>query len=208
MAGGSSSRFGGKPKGLEKVGGERIADRAVRVLQAAIGDRPVVIANAPDAADWFPGLVVRPDIRGPEPIADRETPAPGETGSLGGLYTAICLEDSPVLVVAWDMPFLTVDLLEALTKGTEGYDAYLPKSPGPSEVEPLCGVYDQRCKGIIHEALRNEDYRATGFHSEAKIGVMSIEEIEKFGDPEKLFYNVNTPDDLKTAEALWRQEHA
>ncbi|MDQ5839789.1 MAG: NTP transferase domain-containing protein, partial [Chloroflexota bacterium] len=32
LAGGGATRFGGKPKGLELVGGERILDRLVRVM--------------------------------------------------------------------------------------------------------------------------------------------------------------------------------
>jgi len=50
------------------------------------------------------------------------------SGSLGGIYTAVVSGVGPVLCVAWDMPFLTVDLLRALLEGSTDWDAFLPES--------------------------------------------------------------------------------
>ena len=58
LAGGGATRFGGKPKGLEMVGGERILDRLVRTMAEALGEPPLLVANAPDAAGWRPDLRV------------------------------------------------------------------------------------------------------------------------------------------------------
>ena len=69
IAGGMASRFGGKPKGFERVGGDRILDRVVQALRAASGEPPLLIANAPDAATW------RPDLRVMRDVID-ELPAP------------------------------------------------------------------------------------------------------------------------------------
>ena len=44
MAGGAASRFGGKAKGLETVGGERILDRVVRIVTEAVGEPPLMLA--------------------------------------------------------------------------------------------------------------------------------------------------------------------
>ena len=54
LAGGGATRFGGRPKGLEIVGGERILDRVAEVLASALGMPPILIANAPDAGSWPP----------------------------------------------------------------------------------------------------------------------------------------------------------
>ncbi len=45
LAGGTASRFGGRPKGLEKVGGVRILDRVVEVVTVATGASPVLVAD-------------------------------------------------------------------------------------------------------------------------------------------------------------------
>ncbi len=101
LAGGASSRFGGKPKGLEKVGGDRIIDRVVGALEIATGRSPLLVANADDAGEWRPDLTLKADV------------APN-SGSLGGILTALITEANAVLVVACDMPFVTAELLEAL----------------------------------------------------------------------------------------------
>jgi molybdopterin-guanine dinucleotide biosynthesis protein A len=192
LAGGAASRFGGKPKGLERVGGERILDRVVRVVQQTTGHPPLLVANAPEARTWRPGLEIKADVR------------PG-CGSLGGIFTAVSAGEGPVLVVAWDMPFVSPDLLAALVKGAEGFDAFLPESGGKRGVEPLCAVYGPACEPAIRDRLDQEDFRAIGFHEDVRVGTLAAEQVAAFGNPETLFFNVNTAEDLARAEELWRQ---
>lgn len=207
LAGGASSRFGGKPKGLERIGGERIADRSLRSLQAATGTRPLIIANHGEAAGWFEGFDVIPDVPTPPPISERDTPLPGQCGSLGGIYTVVSQHETPVLVLAWDMPFVPVDLLAALCKLAEGHDVAVPASNGPLSVEPCCAVYSPSCVDAIKVSLEREDYRATAFYEAVDVVVMPLNEVERYGEPDTLFFNVNTPKDLEKAEELWRQAH-
>lgn len=192
LAGGNASRFEGKPKGLEKVGGERILDRVVAAMQIATGGAPLLVANAADAASWRPDLEVHPDLR-------------PDQGSLGGIFTAVSAGQDPVLVVAWDMPFVSADLLERLVKGSESFDAFLPESGGRRGVEPLCAIYRPTCKSAIADSLDREDLRAIGFHDAVNVGTLPLEEVSGFGDPETLFFNVNTAEDLERAEAMWRE---
>ena len=192
LAGGAASRFAGKPKGLERVGGERILDRVLLAVQQATGEPAVLVANAPDARSWRPGLEVARDVR-------------AGCGSLGGIYTAVAAGPGPVLVVAWDMPFVTADLLQALVRGSDGYDAFLPESSGRRGLEPLCAVYGPACETAIRSRLDHEDFRAVGFHEDVRVGTLPLEQVAKFGDPETLFFNVNTAEDLARAEELWRR---
>lgn len=195
LAGGHATRFGGKPKGLEKVGGERILDRVAQAVRAATGGSPTLIANAPEAAEWLEGTDV---------VAD----AVENAGALGGLYTAVVHGEGPVLVVAWDMPFIPVELLETLIRRSEGHDLFLPESTGPQGIEPLCGVYGAACAAAIKAQLDDEDYRATGFHDRVEAATLPLEDVRAIGDPGIMFFNVNTAQDLKTAEEKWRSEHA
>jgi molybdopterin-guanine dinucleotide biosynthesis protein A len=194
LAGGTASRFGGRPKGLEKVGGVRILDRVMEVLTAATGATPTLIANAPDAGQWLENV---------EPVADIVQNA----GSLGGIYTAISAGEGPVLIVAWDMPFLTAELIDALIKGAGDFDIFLPESTGPLGVEPLCAIYGPGTTEPIQRSLLHEDLRSTQFHSEVRRGTLPLEQVRALGDPDVLFFNVNDPDDLKRAEELWRRQH-
>src|SRR5215216_3375683 len=117
LAGGGATRFGGRPKGLELVGGHRILDRVVRTMESAVGEPPLLVANAPDAATW------RPDLR---TVSDAR---PG-FGALGGIYTAVVNAPAPVVCVAWDMPFVSPALVRALAQGLTESDAMLPQSAG------------------------------------------------------------------------------
>ena len=194
LAGGMASRFDGEPKGLEKVGGERILDRVVRAVATATDEPPLLIANAEDASTWRDDLTVVPDVQ-------------TGCGSLGGIFTAISSVDGPVLVVAWDMPFITSDLLLALISGWKSYDLYLPESNGPLGFEPLCGVYGPACKDPIRNSLDQEDYRTTSFHEALRVGRLPLEQVQAFGEPDTLFFNVNVHDDITNADELWRTQH-
>lgn len=193
LAGGGATRYGGRPKGLESVGGERILDRLVRVAVEAFGTPPILVANDPEAPTWRPELRVVADVR------------PGE-GALGGLLTALsAAEGAPVVVMAWDMPFVPASLLRALAAGLADHDAVLPASDGRRGVEPLLAAYAPVCLIPIIAALDRGDRRAIAFHDHVQVGILSLDEVRRHGDPALLFLNVNTPDDLETAEAAWRE---
>lgn len=192
LAGGAARRYGGAPKGLLTVGNRRILDRVVDAVAAATGSAPLLVANHADASRWRPDLTTVPDRR-------------SGLGSLGGIYTAVAGGEGPVLCVAWDMPFVDPGLLEALIAESAGYDGYLPESGGRRGVEPLCAVYGPACAAAIERQVAGGDLRAIGFHGAVRIGTMPLARVRRFGDPAVLFFNVNAPDDLEQAEALWRQ---
>jgi molybdopterin-guanine dinucleotide biosynthesis protein A len=179
-------------KGLERVGGKRILDLVVASLQEATGGLPLLVANAPDADRWLPGLQVARDL-----LPHR--------GSLGGIYTAVAGGEGPVLVLAWDMPFVPVPLLKALVEGSRDYDVFLPESTGKRGLEPLCGVYAPACGPAIRESLEREDFRAIGFHASVRVGTLPLDEVSRHGDPALLFFNVNTAEELAEAEAMWQR---
>lgn len=186
LAGGASSRFGGRPKGLERVGGARILDRLVAEFELAFGSAPVLVANDAGAGGWRPGLEV---------VADT---APG-LGALGGIWTAVRRGPAPVVVVAWDMPFVTAALLTALGAGLADADACLPASEGPRGVEPLCAAYGPACEAAIAAAVARGDPRAIGFHRDVRVHILPAPAVAALGDPARLFFNVNTPADLTLA---------
>jgi molybdopterin-guanine dinucleotide biosynthesis protein A len=194
LAGGAARRYGGLPKGLLAVGGHRILDHVVEVVHAVTNQPPLLIANAPDAAAWRTDVRTIPDVR------------PGY-GSLGGIYTAVTAGEDPVLCVAWDMPFVTGPLLRALVERFDqgDVDAVLPESSGRRGLEPLCAVYGLACGAAIEKRLAAGDLKAISFHDAVRVGIVSLARVRTFGDPDELFFNVNTPQDLERAEELWRR---
>lgn len=161
-------------------------------MTAALGAPPLLVANSPDAPSWRPDLRVVKD------------PRPG-MGSLGGIYAAVVEAPAPVVCLAWDMPFVPRVLIAELAARLEGFDAIIPESGGPRGVEPLCAGYGPGCRSAISTSLDQGDLRAVGFHQRITIGILPLADVRRFGDPELLFFNVNTADDLSRAEDLWRR---
>ncbi|HEX9755123.1 MAG TPA: molybdenum cofactor guanylyltransferase [Gemmatimonadales bacterium] len=189
LAGGGATRFGRRPKGLESVGGQRILDRLVDTFVEALGDLPLLVANAPDAEHWRPDLRVVPDSE------------PGH-GTLSGLLTAVRVAPAPVVCAAWDMPFVPPGLLRALAAGLDGHDVYLPASGGRRGLEPLCAAYGPACGAAIERSIVAGDLRAIGFHEFVRVGILREDVVRGFGDPARLFFNINTAEDLLRAEEL------
>jgi molybdopterin-guanine dinucleotide biosynthesis protein A len=126
-------------------------------------------------------------------------------GSLGGIYTAVLEAPAPVVCVAWDMPFVSAELIRWLADGLSRDDAVLPQSDGRRGVEPLCAAYGPACREAIAASLDAGDLRAIGFHARIRVGILPLAEVARRGDPALLFYNVNTADDLAHADELWRR---
>ena len=187
LAGGQASRYGGKPKGLECVHGERVIDRVATALRATT-DSLLLIANDAAASDWLPGVRVASDIR------------PG-IGSLGGIHAALVHAETAVIVVAWDMPFVPQGLLADLRARSENADVVAPESNSSRHgLEPLCAYYSQACVSPIEQSIDADDRRVIGFFERVRVARVPVDEVRKYGDPEFLFMNINTPGELALAE--------
>ena len=192
LAGGGATRFGGAPKGLEEVGGERIVDRLARTLRAVFDMPPLLVANAPDASAWNTGLrIVRDELPG--------------SGALSGFHAALKAAGTAVMCIAWDMPFVSEPLIAELASGLADADVSIPASDGRRGVEPLCAAYGPACLDAIERSIVSGDHRAIAFHGDVRVSILPLERVRAFGDPERLFFNVNTADDLTRAEELWRR---
>ena len=185
LAGGEATRFGGQPKGLQLVESERIIDRVAAALRE-VTDELLLVANDPGAAAWLPGVRTAGAVRTGE-------------GALGGLHAALAhAGGSAALVVAWDMPFVAVGLLRALRAlGEAGADAAVPESETSGRgVEPLCAWYGPSCLAAIERRLDAGDRRVVAFFEDVRVSRFAAADVARWGDPERIFWNVNSPSDL------------
>jgi molybdopterin-guanine dinucleotide biosynthesis protein A len=165
-----------------------VIDRVAEALRAA-SDELLLIANDPAANTWLPNVRTASDVR-------------PRRGSLGGIHAAIVHAGQPVLVVAWDMPFVPPALLHALRNrgSVVNADAVLPESGSRRGLEPLCAYYSPACVPAIERQLDANDMRVVSFFEDVRVERIPEHEVRRFGDPAILFMNVNTPDDLALAE--------
>jgi molybdopterin-guanine dinucleotide biosynthesis protein A len=192
IAGGQSRRYG-SPKSFATVAGRTLIERVLEALRAA-SDEQVIIANDHDAYAHL-GLPVRSDVL-------------TGAGAVGGIHAALRHAEEHgcdgVVVLACDMPFPSAPLLRELVAQarTEHADVAAPESAGPRGIEPLCAWYATSCIAPIERAVARGDRRVIGFHEDVSVVVMSAADVARFGDPERLFLNVNTPEDRIRAQAL------
>jgi molybdopterin-guanine dinucleotide biosynthesis protein A len=187
LAGGLATRYAGTPKGLERVGGVRIIDRARAALEPVV-DELLLIANDDAAPDWLPDVRCERDVL-------------RDVGSIAGIHAALVHAQTPVIVVAWDMPFVSTDLLATLREVGEDVDAAVPESDSRRGLEPLCAYYTPACLPAIEHRVAAGDRRIVAFYDDVRVARVSVDVVAKFGDPALLFMNVNTPEERILAEA-------
>lgn len=149
----------------------------------------LIVSNDPHARDWLPGIAV---IRDQRP----------ERGSLVGLHAALAHATDFALVVAWDMPFVTAPLLTLIRdRAVRSGRAAVPE--GVTGPEPMCAAYPRTAVDVAAAAIDSGDLKLSRFVDRlGEIERIPADEIARFGDPARLFFNVNTPADLERAERL------
>lgn len=186
LAGGEAKRFGGFPKGLAVVDDIRIADRILTVLRGAT-DSQLVVSNDPEAERWFPGLEVAADL-----VAG--------LGPLAGIETALrAAGGAAVLVVAWDMPFVTTPLLRGMRAlGDIGAAAVVPVHGEPPVLEALCAYYAPEALPVCSRLLAEGERRAHALYAALPSAMMIPERVlAEHGDPEQLFLSVDSQEQLE-----------
>ncbi|MBI2204157.1 MAG: molybdenum cofactor guanylyltransferase [Candidatus Rokubacteria bacterium] len=186
QAGGLSTRMGGGPKALLDLGGRRIIDRVVDTLAAVLPDL-LVVTNTPELyADL--GLPLVPDAY------------PG-AGSLGGIYSGLrAAVGDAVFTVACDMPFLDPAVVRLVVGRAGEADVVIPRIG--DQVETLHAVYGKRCLAPMEHRIAAGRLKITGFFADVTVVEIAEAEIRRLADPEVVFMNVNTPEELARARSL------
>ncbi len=183
LAGGEGSRMGGA-KPLVRLGGQSLIERS-HAMARGWSDHVVAVVRSTDQLD---GL----DL----PFIGDE---PGIEGPLAGLAAALRWSRGGgrqgLLLMACDMPFLPGDLPLRLADGIGDHRAAVAASGG--QLYPVCSLWR-------NEAVEEIDaYRQSGQNSlrgfAHHLGFATVEWPAGDRDP---FFNINSPADLSTAEAM------
>lgn len=192
IAGGGARRLGGVAKPFLSVAGRTIADRQLDVLRPLFARVLVVVAEPADAEPWL--------ARGLETVVD---PIRG-AGPLAGVAAALAAISSgeAAVCLAGDLPFPSAGLLTALRDREPGADAVAPRVDG--RAEPLFARYAARLLPEVQARLRQRRLALHALLEETATTWLAGNELAALDPSGVAFLNVNTPEDLKRAEAIAR----
>ncbi len=197
LAGGASRRMGrdkallALPHHSGEVGDESLPAAAARRLAAVC----VAVVVADRGRRLLPGLPSLPD-------------GPGRGPAAGILGAAAAHPGRRLLVLACDLPRVPDGLLAELAGPVagEGADWAVPRWAG--RVEPLCALYGPAALAALAARVERGLFALHELAGEPDLAVRYLEgdALARFGPPEDLFLNLNTPEDWRRYGEIWRRK--
>jgi molybdopterin-guanine dinucleotide biosynthesis protein A len=184
IAGGKSSRMGGREKAFLDLAGTSLIARVQSRIHFQVSQ---VVINANGDAQRFAALKL-PVV--PDAVSELDTP-------LAGLHAALSYGRAngfdAVLTVPSDTPFLPLDLMKRLEEAGRGTGAAVATSM--TRVHYLTGLWSSALAPVLDQFIRKEGMvRVQDF-----VRKVATAEVEWDVFPHDPFLNINTPEDLAEA---------
>ncbi len=187
LAGGRSRRFG-RDKAFIRVGKEFLITNLCDKLSQANFE---IVLSGPQQRLSFFGY----------PVISDQQPQAGPLPAVSSVWKQLCCER--LLLLACDMPFISLPMIEALWRASRDCDIVLPlKNVRPS---PLPGVYSSRTAPICHDLVRRHrhDLKAL-LEVGLRVTYLEARELDRVDPNRESLWNINTQDDLKEYESISR----
>jgi molybdopterin-guanine dinucleotide biosynthesis protein A len=203
QAGGGSTRFG-TDKALVKLAGKTMLQRTGELLAGVCGQ--VSVIAPPGKYTNLPWPV----------IADRW---PGQ-GPLGGILTALLHANelasshesrntghrSHSLITSCDMPFLTPEFLSFLSEHASRSRVQVVVPRSASGLEPLCAIWRSDSLPAVQAAFDADVRKVGDAMKHLSMEVLDESAWKRFDTHNRLFWNMNTPEDYEEARRLLETE--
>jgi molybdopterin-guanine dinucleotide biosynthesis protein A len=190
LAGGKSSRVGlNKSKDQMKLAGRPLIDWVISKLTSLdnLIEENIIIVGTKEKYPNFKQVVQ--DIF-------------PQKGPLGGIFSGLKASNSQYnLVVACDMPFLEVKLLQYMREEIDSNDIIIPRY-NRGYIEPLCAIYSKKCLEVMEKNIQSGILSIRKIFPHLKIKFIEEEEVKKFDPKFYSFFNVNFRHDFRKAEEL------
>ena len=191
LVGGRSSRFGGE-KSLALLGGETLAERAVKTVREAIQFSKISFVTR-DAGHFE---------KEAERLGARCVPdLPAGIGPVGGLHAALArCEAEWLFLFACDLPFVDSELIATLWQTAEAgpSSAVVPRQ-ADGRLQPLCAFYNTGAVRPVVEDLIVQAIDPPSMRQVLSSLELRIVEPGLYGGDDR-FRNINTREDLERAE--------
>ncbi len=187
IAGGQSSRMGGREKAFIELTGATLLERVYSRIRFQVDD---VVINANGDASRFAAFDLTV-------IGDQHA---GLATPLAGLHAALAHGQShgfdAVLTVPSDSPFLPLDLVKRLEEAGRATGAAVATSM--TRVHYLTGLWSSALAPVLDDCIRHGGMRRV----QDFVHKVATAEVEWDVFPHDPFLNVNTAEDLLTAELM------
>ncbi|MEM2249668.1 MAG: molybdenum cofactor guanylyltransferase [Candidatus Bathyarchaeia archaeon] len=196
LAGGASKRFG-YDKGLAPLAGKPLIMHVLDALENIVDEKIVVVSSKEQAEKMEKAL--KSDVKIAIDQSELQSPL---VGALTGFKEAI---GEYALLLPCDTPLVSREILALIYELCVGKNAVIPRWPN-GYIEPLHAAYR------VQPALEASEIAL----KEGKLDLRSMVErlrniryvstlvFQRFDPQLKMFFNVNTPLDLKKAELMLR----
>ncbi|HEV8140316.1 MAG TPA: molybdenum cofactor guanylyltransferase [Pyrinomonadaceae bacterium] len=185
LVGGASRRMG-RDKAQLVLGGRTFVERIANELAFVASSLSLVGARSD-----FPSLKTIADVH-------------EHWGALGGIHAALTAAETDwVVVVACDLPFVTTQLFAHLKNfADDTFDAIVPiQSDG--RPQPVCALYRRAtCLPEIDKLVAVGEHTPRGLLANVRTRYVEFVELCDLPAAEHFFFNVNSPADLKKAQAI------
>lgn len=187
LAGGQARRMGGGDKGLLHLGEQTILSRVIERLEPQVAHLAINANGDPSRFADLDLPILADDISGfLGPLA----------GVLAGLEWAADNGAETIVTAAADTPFFPCDLVPRLQLAAEGMQIPVAlASTGDGNRHPTFGLWPTALRHDLRTALEGGLRKIVAWTDGHGAQTALFEH-------ESAFFNVNTPDDLATAEAM------
>jgi molybdopterin-guanine dinucleotide biosynthesis protein A len=205
LAGGRGSRLGGEKPTAELAGRPLISYPLDALAEAGL-EAVVVLKPGTDLGGRPFSRETGLKTTAPDGAGQRTTAAEGDVAvlyepaepvhPLAGIVAALRQTGRPLVVIGCDFPFVPSALLRALADAPE---PLIVPAPGGGP-QPLVARWTPALLPALEDALdREEPLRRTVAALSPRL--LEDADLAPFGDPARVFFNVNTPADLRHAES-------
>jgi molybdenum cofactor guanylyltransferase len=185
LSGGKSSRMGTN-KALLKINQKPNIERVKEELEKLVTET-VLVSNEPEAYQFL-------DVHTVSDVY------PGQ-GPLAGIHAGLIASSKDAnLVVACDMPFVSVELAGYLIDCIRDYDAVIPIINGKEQ--PLFAVYRKGISQEIEKCIKNNNLVVMHLLDQLNVRYIKEKELQQHSSIslDKIFFNMNRPEEYEHAK--------
>lgn len=188
----------GAPKAFLELGGETLVERLARLLMPKVERLAVSLSPGLDAP-LPPSIAV---LRDASPTFEGPL-----AGVLAGLQWAADLDPAVthLMTAPVDVPFLPDDTVARLAADAADSETVVI-AEGPSGRAPLVALWPLSVRDRLTDYLSGPGRKVQAFLAEGKVATARFAAVDGGDGAIDPFFNINAPDDLKTAEN-WLFQH-